>query len=451
MLRLYRLFLPLGLIALAPYYLIRGLRHGKYLAGLRQRFGFDLPAVREGTPRIWVHAVSVGEVLAVEPLLRKLLERHPGTAITLSTTTAAGQQVARQRLDRCASVLYFPIDMKTCVMRSWRHIKPDIVLLAETELWPNFIEVAAQHRAPVFLINARLSDRSFRHYRLIRRSVGKLLNKLELVMAQTSTDADRFRRLGCADDRIMVAGNLKYDAPPPDARGAETREAVRGLGANDATRIWIAGSTTEGEEPIILEVFERLRHDPAFGELLLILAPRHPERFDAVAELLVQSGAPFIRRSQATSDGSPRPVAVVLLDTIGELASLYAMADLVFIGGSLQPKGGHNIIEPARFGKPIIVGPHMENFRTMVEEFEAAGGLIRLASVAARLQADELTEVASELLGDPAWRADLGGRAKACAEKSRGALDRVLSVLGPYIAARRGAPELEAAALAGEI
>ncbi len=433
MLRLYRFFFLTGLVLLSPYFLYQSLRRGKYREGLKQRFGLNLPILEARHPRLWIHAVSVGEVLLIEPLIRRLAESYRSLHLIISTTTTTGQRLAKSMFGQGSTVIYFPLDLASCVRRSWKRMQPDSVILVETEIWPTFIEETSRSEVPIFVVNGRVSDRSFPRYLLVRRWIGRVLNKLTLVMAQSDQDAERFRKLGCAPDRVMVAGNMKYDAQSLPSGASPSLGWMASMKQLWRGPVWIAGSTMPAEEEVILEVFEALRCETDLAGLRLILAPRHPERFDDVAELLHRLKITFKRRTDLDGCADAADVAVILLDTLGELASLYAVADLAFVGGSLVPRGGHNILEAARFGKPIVVGPYMENFRSMVEEFRSAGALEQLSRHDRRGQVEELKEAAGSILRDPAKRQRMGSHAQLCAEQNRGSLDRVLQLLAPRI------------------
>ncbi|MBI4469720.1 MAG: 3-deoxy-D-manno-octulosonic acid transferase [Acidobacteria bacterium] len=428
---LYRLLAPLVFALIFPYFLLQAIRHGKYRAGFRQRLGFDLPEFKVPHPRVWIHAVSVGEVMAIEPLVRRMEAMLPGVGLVVSTTTRTGQQIAQTRLGAWATVIYFPLDFSGCVQRSLSRVEPDLVLLAETEIWPNFLAAAAKRRVPVFLVNARISDRSFTRYRWIRGFIGGLLNRMELVMAQSDEDASRYIALGCNPSLVITTGNLKFDAdlPPPSSVPSLLRRSLWDGGA----KTWIAGSTTPGEERMILEALLLLRRGPESEKLRLILAPRHPERFDEVASLLRELKIPFQRMTDVPSTREGQPANVMLLDTMGDLPGLYPSADLVFVGGSLTRYGGHNILEPARFARPIIVGPYTDNFRAITREFLARQALIQLPHGSSLDLIHALAQAVRMLLENPAEQQRIGARALACVEQNRGAADRILKLISPRI------------------
>jgi 3-deoxy-D-manno-octulosonic-acid transferase len=366
---LYNLALLAALILGLPFWLWRIATTGKYRDGLWQRLGrVPLELRPDGKPVIWLHAVSVGEVLAVSRLVSELDAAFPNHRLLISTTTRTGQALARERFgfDR---VFYCPLDLPWAVSAYLNAIQPKLLILAETEFWPNLFNGCFQRGIPVAVVNARISDRSWPRYRALRSLWKPFLSRLSLVLAQSELDAERLEAIGCSPERISVAGNLKFDV-----RVAQEATISRILRSHTATqRFVIAGSTLEGEESALLDAWPQLLTvDPS---LLLVLAPRHPERFDAVANLLRSKGVCWIRRSEQTDPTDPHDGLgagnIVLLDTIGELASVYSLASVAFIGGSLIPAGGHNPLEPAQFAVPIVMGPYYENFRAIVDDLRA--------------------------------------------------------------------------------
>ncbi|MBV9180753.1 MAG: 3-deoxy-D-manno-octulosonic acid transferase, partial [Acidobacteria bacterium] len=361
---LYSMALGLVLLLGSPYWLFQILWQGKYRKGLSQRFGLIPRSFRErGRSEIWVHAVSVGEVLAVTKLIEALRKDFPDRSLVVSTTTDTGQTLAAGRFGQ-DQVFYFPLDFKFSTERWFAALRPGLVVIAETELWPNFLRVAHRSGAAVVIVNARVSDRSYTGYRKAKWLLMRILENVTVFLAQSAEDAARLIEIGAARDRVRVAGNLKYDVSLPPT--LPITERLRN--ASEAARAWpvvVCGSTVEGEETLLMNAFEKIL--AAFPSTLMLLAPRHPERFSSVARLLAQSGMRFWKRSQW--DGSPIHGGILLIDSIGELASLYGLADLAFVGGSLVKRGGHNILEPAQHGVPIVVGPHTENFRQMVAQF----------------------------------------------------------------------------------
>jgi 3-deoxy-D-manno-octulosonic-acid transferase len=426
---IYSLLLALGFLLSSPWWIVQAIRHGKYRAGLRERLGF-IPnrlklAANEG--RIWVHAVSVGEVLAISGLLGTLRTSFPEHRVLLSTTTLTGQTLARQRFGE-ENVFYFPIDVGWCVRRWMRAVRPELVVLAETEFWPNFLRRAKTSGARVAVVNARISDRSFPGYLRFRGLLRGILRNVDAFAAQSSEDARRLVEIGAEPSRVMVAGNLKFEVTSP-TEPEFVRWLREELKAEHAGPIIVAGSTVEGEEPSVLDAFDRVLKE--FSGAVLVLAPRHKERFDSVAGLVQQRGMLSMRRSVWNGvQSSSIAGGVVLLDSIGELASMYALADIAFVGGSLVPRGGHNILEAAQFGAPVITGPYTENFRDIMRTFIDEDAVV----VA---QPDSLASELFELLSDDAKHQSIGERGLKVVRANAGATGRTLEILRGLIDERR--------------
>jgi 3-deoxy-D-manno-octulosonic-acid transferase len=414
----YSALLALGLLVSLPYWLFQMMRHGKYHGGLAERMGTVPEKLRAANPKptIWVHAVSVGEVLAVSGLVSEMRLRFPGCRIVVSTTTDTGQKLAAGRFG-AENVFYFPLDFASAIRPYLEVLQPKLVILAETEFWPNFLRLAKRSGAQIAVVNARISDRSWPGYRLMRPLLRIMLGSINLFLAQTEEDRKRLLDIGASAERVDVTGNLKFDVAPPSPPPivASLRSALQHTGAGP---VLIAGSTMEGEEPLLLRAFEIVRG--SHPRAVLILAPRHPQRFQQVADLVVSLGIPCWRRSLWS--GEDLGGCVLLLDSIGELAAIYALGDLAFVGGSLIEHGGHNILEPAQYGVPILVGPHYENFRDIVNLFRGADAL-RVVGPA------ELPLCIMELLSHEAERAELGRRAQATVRAQTGATQRTLERL----------------------
>jgi 3-deoxy-D-manno-octulosonic-acid transferase len=414
---LYTALYALALIFSLPYWLVGMLRDGKYRAGLKERLGFvpqRLKLPDEIEKSIWIHAVSVGEVLAMTSLLAALQAESSGMRVFVSTTTLSGQQLARDRFGE-SNVFYLPLDLPHSVSAFMRVIRPAMLVMAETEFWPNLLRLAKESGAHVVVVNARISDRSLPGYKRFRFLLHRALQCVDMFLAQTQTDCERLITIGAAPDRVTVAGNLKFDIKAPAESGLS--RALRHVLAPEQ-RVLIFGSTVEGEEALLISCFKAVLRD--VPQALIILAPRHPERFDAVAELLRTSGVSFWRRSAWNS--APLVGGVLLLDTIGELASVYSLADIAVVGGSFVPRGGHNILEPAQFAKPIIIGPHYQNFRDIVLAF--------LAHDAVRVvQAPQLPETVLQLLQSPHESERLGSRAWHVIQGGRGSTQRTAQTL----------------------
>jgi 3-deoxy-D-manno-octulosonic-acid transferase len=415
---LYSILLLVALVVSAPWWLLEMLRHGKYRAGLGERLG-KVPhrlLDPEAASTIWIHAVSVGEVLAISRVIGELKAQLPGWRIVISTTTDTGQKLARERFGE-NSVFYLPIDLPFAVRAYLRALRPKLLVLAESEFWPNLLHWARLSGAPVAVVNARVSDRSLPRYLRFRRPLRRIMQDVQLFLAQSEEDARRLVEMGAPAERVQVSGNLKFEVKPPVKPPIAT--AFAATKSQGSTTLLVAGSTLDGEESMLVEMFrEVLSRHP---EAVLVMAPRHPERFDVVASLLESSGMRYQKRSQ-WKEGSAIAAGVFLLDSIGELASLYEFADVAFVGGSLVPGGGHNVLEAAQFGTPILVGPYTENFRDIIDVFRDADAL-RVISP------QSLTATVLQLLEKPEQRAALGHRALEVMRSQRGATGRTVSAL----------------------
>ena len=414
----YSALLAVVLVLGLPYWLFRTLRHSKRHIGLAERLGKvpDRLARHQSRPAIWVHAVSVGELIAVSDLIAGLTRHFPGHRVVVSTTTAAGQTLARTRFGK-NSVFYFPLDFKFAIQPFLQILRPQLIVIAETEFWPNFLRLAHQSGAHIAIVNARISDRSYPGYRRFRWFWMRVLQPIDIFLTQTEEDRRRLADIGAPVERIQVSGNLKFDVslPPPTAIVSSLRSAFQQAKAGPVV---VCGSTVDGEETLLLRAFENVL--ASHPRVVMILAPRRLERFDEVAQLLQQLGIRFWRRS--LWNGDPIAGGVLLIDSIGELASLYALGDVAFVGGSLVPRGGHNIIEPARHGVPIVVGNHTENFRDIVGLFQSRDA-IRVVGPA------ELPLVFLELFSNETERAGLGRRAAETLSSQTGATQKTLEAL----------------------
>ncbi len=410
-----------------PYWLYQILRHGKYRRGFAERMG-RVPAHLKGPEAvpsrrriIWIHAVSVGEVLAVSGLVDKIRYSFPKHRVVVSTTTDTGHDLASERFGD-ENVFYFPMDFAFAIRPYLQALQPELVMLAETEFWPNFLRLSHASGARIVVVNARISDRSWPRYQRFRWALRRMLVNVDIFLAQTEEDSVRLQSIGADPLQVQVTGNLKFDVGPP-APSPIVESLRRSLAAEAAGPVVVCGSTVEDEEPPLLKAFENLR----VGHLgaVMILAPRHPERFDDVAILLGQLGIRSYRRSRW--QGEALAGGVLLLDTIGELAALYALADIAFVGGSLVPRGGHNIIEPAQHGVAIVTGNHTENFRDIVALFQTRDA-VRIVSLA------ELPLTLMHLSENEAERRALGRRAKETMQLQLGATSRTLDALKTLLA-----------------
>jgi 3-deoxy-D-manno-octulosonic-acid transferase len=421
------LIVAFGLLV-SPYLLYQALRYRKYIRNLPQRLGYlPLSFNADGDASIWIHAVSVGEVLTARALLPQLRERYPRLRLFLSTTTMTGQQVARNNLQFVDEVFYFPFDLGFIVNRTLRLVKPRLFIMMETELWPNLLRACRRGGVKTLLVNGRISSRSYPRYRLARPFFRRVLENVDRFCMQSEESARRIIDIGADRDRVIVTGSLKFDslqvpgAAVPD-RGRN--RVLRYFRIAPERPVIIAASTLKGEEEPVLEAFGSVR--ATLTNALLIIAPRKPERFDEVEKLARRAGWTVARRSELRVDSEPRH-DVIVLDTIGELAQVFQVATAVFVGGSLVDAGGHNILEPAVFGKPIVFGPHMQNFAEIAQAFLESGAAIQVRS------ARELESVLLDLLSDPVRRASLGAAARALVEANRGARSRSLSVIAQLL------------------
>jgi len=417
---LYSVLLGIALVATAPWWLACMLAQGKYRAGRGERLG-RVPA-RLGSVQgcIWVHAVSVGEVLAASRLVAGLRARFPERRVLVSTTTDTGQKLARERFGE-ENVFYYPLDFSFAIRPYLRALRPALIVLAESEFWPNFLRLVRRTGARIAVVNARVSDRSLPRYLRLRVLWRRILRDIDVFLAQSEEDARRLVAIGAPEARVRVGGNLKFDVQPPETLPAS--EMLRRALA-PATAIGVCGSTAEGEEPVVLRAFGAVLQE--HPRTMFILAPRRPERFDTVAGVLAASGLKFWRRSQLTGNESLSG-GVLLLDSIGELAALYSLASVAFVGGSLVPHGGHNILEPAQFGVATLVGPHTENFRDIIRIFERAGA-VKVVSL------ETFSGELLRLLDNEDTRQQLGRRAAEVVKQHRGATKRTLDELEKLIA-----------------
>ena len=397
----------------------RGLRNRAYWEGLGERFGLGSPS---SARTIWLHAVSLGEVTAAAPLIRRLRTRYPDIPLVLTTATPTGRARARALFGDTLAVQYLPYDAPGSMQRFLSRRRPRLAIIMETELWPNLFNQCRRLGIPIVLANARLSAKSVRRYRRLGGLFREVLSGDTIVAAQSAEDAERFIAIGAERSRTRVVGNLKFDIVIDDAiieRGCDLRAACW-----DSRPVWIAGSTHAGEEECTLTAHAGLQADVPGA--LLLLVPRHPARFQAVADLLGRRNLRFERRS--SGNAVQADTQVLLGDTVGELAALYASADVAFVGGSLVPIGGHNLLEPAALGIPVITGPYHSNAREIAQLLLSAGGALQVAD------AVELTEVLKELLTDPAFRQRVGSSGRHVVDMNRGALQRLFEVIEPLLA-----------------
>ena len=429
---LYSVLLAVALVLTGPWWLLEMLRHGKYRVGWRERLGMvpDRLLDQGAVHTIWIHAVSVGEVLAISRVIEELKAQLPGLRIVVSTTTDTGQKLARERFGE-SNVFYVPLDVPFAVRAYLQALRPEMLVLAESEFWPNLLRWARRSGAAVAVVNARVSDRSLPGYLRIQKLLRRVMQNVQLFLAQSDEDARRLVQIGAPANRVQVSGNLKFEVKPL-ARPAIVARFTAALHGEDIGPVLVAGSTLEGEEAMLLETFRQVLSD--YPRALLVLAPRHPERFDVVASLLASSGLRYQRRSQ-WNGAKPIAGSIFLLDSIGELASLYEFADLAFIGGSLVPRGGHNVLEAAQSGAMILVGPHTENFRDIIDAFRQADAL-RVVTP------QSLTSTVLQLLANQEGREALARRAAHVMGSQMGATERTVSALLALLPQPASPPEL---------
>jgi 3-deoxy-D-manno-octulosonic-acid transferase len=420
---LYSLAIVLFFLVVSPYFVYQAVRYRKYIGSLPQRLGVLPVALNlDGDESIWIHAVSVGEVLTARALVSELRERYPRLRLFLSTTTMTGQQIARSNLQHVDAVFFFPFDLAAIVRRTLRIVRPRLFIMMETELWPNLLRACRTAGVKTVLVNGRISSRSYPRYRLARRFFRRVLGDLDLACMQSDESARRLVDIGVDPSRVVMTGSLKFDSlePPGSMDGRGRQRVLRYFRVREDRPVVIAASTLKGEEGPVLTAFRRLKR--ARPDALLVIAPRKPERFGEVEALVADEGFSVARRTELPVDAEPR-ADVVILDTIGELATLYQIATAVFVGGSLVDAGGHNILEPAVFGKAILFGPHMQNFAEIAQAFLDNGAAEQVGSEA------ELADALDGLLSDPVRRARLGAAARALVEANRGAKHRTLDAI----------------------
>ena len=425
---LYTLLILVFFVLCSPYFAYQAIRYRKYIGNLRQRLGY-LPVSfnLDGEESIWVHAVSVGEAMTARAITGALKERYPRLRLFMSTTTIAGQHVARHDVPGVDSVFYFPFDLPFIVERTLRIVKPRLFVMMETEIWPNLLHACRQAGVRTLVMNGRISARSYPRYRLIRPLFRRVLAEVDRFCVQTEETSRRLIDLGADPARVTVTGSLKFDSLFAQVSSGHDRgrqRVLRFFRVPPDRPVIIAGSTLKGEEIAVLRAFGRLRM--SVPGALLIVAPRHPERFGEVERLAREEGFRTTRRSELRIDEDPR-ADIVVLDTIGELAQLYQIATVVFVGGSLVNAGGHNILEPAAFGKPVIFGPHMQNFQEIADAFLAEGAAVRVRSES------ELEATLRTMLADPSMRRKFGAAARAIVEANRGARERSLEVVAELL------------------
>ena len=430
---LYGLLLTVGFLVLLPRFAIDALRSRKYITGLRERLGYLPPIAIDNRPLIWIHCVSVGETEAARPLFRALLDRFPSYRLVVSTTTVTGQRIARDAFGReAAAVFYFPIDWAWTVRRVLRTLQPAAVLIMETELWPNLLRECRARAIPIALVNGRISITSFGHYKLIRPFISRVLGNVSSALMQSEQDASRIRALGIPNERVLITGNLKFDSAEGAIDESSTAKIRERFGFDGTQRLIVAASTHPPEEEVVIHAFKQLKSSETAYRARLLIAPRHPERFDEVASLLQDSGLTSARRSHAVTP-EDRSCDVVLLDTIGELRAVYPLADVAFVGGSIVPHGGHNALEPSARGVCVVTGAHTHNFAAVTKALLDKNAIVQLPNDSTSDPRAELASALKTLLSNDSQRREMGQRAMEVCNRNRGATERTVQMIAELL------------------
>jgi len=419
---IYEILTWLFFIISLPYFAFKYVTTEKYRAGLKQRLGFIPPQKpkKPGAKRVWIHAVSVGETMAAMSLVKKLKEKHTNIEIIFSTTTLTGNNTAKQKLPEVDSIIYFPLDFSWAVKRVLKKVMPDLCVLIETEIWPNFLRLSRKANIPVIISNGRLSENSCRGYMKLGAIIKRILQDITIFSMQSESDAKRIKEIGAPADRVVVTGNLKFDQAVISARKVDSISVSETFRIPQKKFKLVFASTHKGEHDILIEVFSELQKE--FKDIFLIIAPRHPERFSEVDALLKAKGLNYVRRSWLV-DAHQNKHDILLLDSVGELYMIFAACDLVFMGGSLVPTGGHNLLEAAVFDKPVIFGPYMHNFR------DIAGIILESEAGIQIKDKDELMKKLKSLLSARSEVIRMGENCHRVFEKNLGATERNAGII----------------------
>jgi len=418
----------LAAIAYSPVIIYRAVRYKRYRAGWDQRFG----KISRRSPHkkcIWLHAVSVGEVNAAKTIIKQLENKFGDSEIVISTTTDTGFAHATTLFSENHQVFYFPFDFSLTIKRAFRNIRPDICLLMELEIWPNFVQIAKQSNIPVIVVNGRMSDKSFPRYQKIKPLVKKMFGKISLTLAQTEQYAERFKELGCLDEKVIVTGSLKYDTAQitDKVQGSDAIAAQLNIGSE---RLWVTGATGNDEEKILLDVYQKLKQDDSFADLRLVIVPRKPERFDEVAQLIERRGLPLIRYSRIKNNTAPSPTdnqAIILGDTMGDLRKFYSLSTIIFVGRSLVPMGGSDMVEAAALGKCTVFGPHAFNFKQTVDALLADSGAIMVKDQ------EELLQTMQKCLTDSDFAQSVANDGREVIRKNQGATKNTIDQISKFL------------------
>ena len=429
----YSLLLTVGFFALLPRFAVDALRSRKYITGLRERLG-HLPAIAfDDRPVIWIHCVSVGETEAARPLVRALFDKFPSYRLVVSTTTVTGQRIAREAFGReAAATFYFPIDWAWTVRRVLGTLQPAALLIMETELWPNLLRECRARAIPVALVNGRISITSFGRYKLIRPFISRVLGNISLALMQSEQDASRIRELGIPNERVLMTGNVKFDSAEGAIDESSTANIRMRFGFDGTERLIVAASTHPPEEDVVIDAFKQIKSSEPSYRVRLLIAPRHPERFDEVASLLQGSGLKWARRSDAATL-EDRSCDVVLLDTIGELRAVYPLADVAFVGGSIVPHGGHNALEPAARGVCVVTGAHTHNFAAVTKALRDENAIVQLPNGSTSEARAKLASAFKTLLSNDSQRREMGQRAMQVCNRNRGATERTVQMIAKLL------------------
>ena len=428
----YNILFTVFVLVATPYCFFRALFRKEFRTLLHERWG-DLPPLASDRA-VWLHAASVGEVLSSIPLLQRVGREFP-SPIVLTTMTLTGRETAKNRFPEANGFSLFPWDHPLTIRRALKKVEPRLLLIAETELWPNLLRTCEKKGIPVILFSGRISDRTFKRYLLLKPLLKKPLKALSLFLMQTEKDCERIVAMGAPRDKTRVAGNIKFDMTPPSWTDSAMSEMARSFGLRGHETVFIAGSTHPGEEEILARLFKKLSRE--VPQIVFVLAPRHLDRLEEVEGILGREEIPWVRRTSLSAK-HPRPELpgqVVLLDTFGELMKLYSLATLVFVGGSLVPVGGHNPLEPLFFKKCVLFGPHMFNFSEISRMLVNAGGAVQAGG-----EGDLFSHV-QDLLKDGTRRRDIGERGNALLVQHRGATEKIFEAIRPYL--QRGDKSVE--------
>jgi 3-deoxy-D-manno-octulosonic-acid transferase len=423
---IYSLLYLIALIILLPYFIFQEIKSPKYVKSLSQRLGFIPPNLNpERKPSIWIHSVSVGETIAAKPVITQLRKKHPDLKIFLTTTTITGHSIAVSSRYPIDALLYFPFDFALICRRFLRILNPDLLVLMEGEIWPNILNECKKRTIKVILINGRVSPRSFKRYRVIRPLFKKVLNTIDVFCMQSEEDAKRIVDIGAEQSKVVISGNLKFDQVDFSYSREKIEELKKLFPSAEKDKIIIAGSTHQGEEEIILKAFNYLRQH--YPDLKLILVPRHPERCPQIEAMAKKFQLSYIKRSELSSPGAEKKYSLYLIDSIGELSILYALGYIIFVGGSLVPVGGHNILEPAFYGKPVIFGRHMDNFQFIASQFLKYRAGFQVSNL------KELITSITMLLQDQTIYNEMSRNAQKLIDKNRGAIHTTIEAISRLI------------------